>query len=158
MRINIDVSGYYDWVPVPPGTKVTEDDVAALRAKKMTDDAWHMRVTMNTSTHHDVGIHEESICQRMAALEKLGRGESREQVVAGMLQSSLRHHLSPSHMTKINVHDDGPIEETFRSALIAAGVEDSADAIVRYLEASDLEGYLNTVFKTASTKAKKGSK
>jgi hypothetical protein len=161
MRITVDISGYYDWVPVPPGTQITHGDVESLRVKKMTDESWHMKIAMKCDTetpqHHDVGVHEEAICKRMAALEKLGRPETREQVASFELQGSFRHHLSPSHMLKINVHDDGPNEEMYKRALEEAGVTDPkavADAMERYLETVDMEEYLNVVFKTAHAKSK----
>lgn len=155
MRISVDVCGYYDWVPVPPGTEITEEDVSSLRVKKMTDEKWHMRVTMQKETHHDVGLHEDAICQRMAALEKMGRGESREQVIAEMLKLSFRHHLAPSHLIKINVDEDGPNEAAFRAALTEAGVLEQEEAMAHYLDGTNLETYLNMVFKTKSTKKRK---
>lgn len=156
MRIVVDVNGFYDWAPAPPGTQITQEDVSALRAKQMSDDKWHMRVPIKLeegkTTNHDVGIHEESICKRMAALEKLGRTESREQVVAEMLTSSFRHHLAPSHMIKINVHDDGPNKDMFCEALTEVGITDQADPLARYMDQADLEAYLNMFFKTKSVK------
>ena len=160
MRISVDINGYYDWVPVTPGTQITEADVAALKVKKMTDEKWHMRATVvcpsDAPSHHDVGLHEAMICQRLAALEKLGRPETREQVAAFMLQESFRHHLAPQHMIKINVHDDGPDVDAYRAALAEQGIVEGAqdEAVARYTEECDMEAYLNTVFKTASTKTK----
>lgn len=172
MRISVDVSGYYDWAPCPPGTEISQADVSALRVKKMSDDKWHMRVIVacpdDAPNHHDVGIHEETICQRMASLEKIGRRESREQVIAGILQTSFKHHLSPTHMLKINVMDDGPNEELLRSELAKLEVTDAEDLVADYVDSpvEDTENYLNVFFKTKSTKkpsapkasAKKGSK
>ncbi len=160
MRISVDINGYYDWVPAPPGTEVTKHDVAALRAKMMTDDKWHIRVPMDCKdkpSHHDMGIHEEMVCGRLAALEKLGRSESREQVIAYMMQSSFTHHLSPKHMIKINIHDDGPNAEMMKEAMANVGLEGSeADAVLeKYMDTStDMESYLNVVFKTAAAKKK----
>lgn len=150
MRITVVVSGFYDWAPCPPGTEITEADVQALRVKQMTDDRWHMRVEREAAAghHHDVGIHEEAVCRRMAALMKIGRPKNRAQVVVEMLESSMVHHLDADHVMGVEVHDDGPNEAMFRVALNEAGIlEVDHDRLVgSYLTARDIQrivaGYL----------------
>jgi hypothetical protein len=162
MRISVDVNGYYDWQPAPPGTQITEDDVKALRVKDMLNGGWHVRVPVKCETlsHHDVSIHEEQVCRRIAALEKTGKTASRESVVVEELQSSFRHHLHRNHMEKINVHDDGPSEELMRAALAEFEVppERWDEVLTHYLDDADFESYLNVVFKTKAAKAARGGK
>lgn len=159
MRIHAELSGYFDWVPCPPGTKITDEDVNALRVKQMTDSTWHMKVEMPDATTHDCGVPEAAICQRLAALEKIGKPSSRDEVVVELLRSSFKHHFSPKHLQNIIVLDDGPDQEAYAAALAAAGVEGDAviaDAMERYLEDMPLQDYLNVVFKAKGQK--KGSK
>src|SRR5262245_28308358 len=106
MRVTLDVSGYYDWEPCPPGTEITDSDVRMLRAKQLSDGKWYMRIERAGETHHDVGLHEEQVCRRMAALESLGRGAPRHEVVGDLLRESLKHHLRASHVKSVVVHDD----------------------------------------------------
>lgn len=163
MRITVDIKGFYDWVPCPSGTEILQEDVSALRVKKMADEKWYMKVSVPSSDPaqtHDVGIHEEMIIRTLAAREKNGRETYRDECVADMLRESFRHHLHPSHLVKIHVTDEGPNEQLYREALTALSVPNMDDAVSRYMEESDLEDYLNKVFKTESTKeaSKKPSK
>ncbi len=158
MRISADVTGFYDWAPCPSDVEITPADISAMRVKQMSDEKWHMRVERLADTHHDVGIPEETICRRMAALEKLGREPSREVVVSEILRESFRHHIHQRHIAKIVLQDDGPNEAMYAEALSAIGVDgDHASlAMARYTEEMDLEPYLNTVFKAkAPRKASK---
>lgn len=163
MRITIDINGYYDWVPCPPGTEITEQDISSLRVKKMVDEKWAMKVTVPSPSddqQHTMGLYEETIVQQLAAREASGREISREECVADLIRRSVHHHLHPSHLVKIHVVDDGPNEDLFKAALTAVGVKDQADAIERYMEEVDLEDYLNRFFKTVSFKqaSKKSAK
>lgn len=163
MRIVVDVNGFYDWAPAPAGTQITEEDVKSLRVKQMSDDKWHIKVEMKApegGTHHDVGIHEEQIARRMAAMWKTGKTPSREDIVVSELQEAFRHHLSRSHMDKITVVDDGPVEAVLKAALVAIEIpEDKHEEILTmYMEENDLGAYLNTVFKTKASKAPKAKK
>ena len=161
MRISSDVCGYYDWAPVPSDTQITDADVRSLNVKQMSDGSWHMRIEQKQDTHHDVGIHEQQICNRMAALSKLGRETSRENVVADILRESYRHHIHTKHLTAIHVVDDGPDESLYRETLAQHDLTPAQveAAVAQYTDSADLAAYLNTVFKTAKTKpAKKGVK
>lgn len=155
MRIHASVTGYYDWAPVPPGTDIHEDDLTALRVKQMSDDKWHMRIQVDRETDHAVGIPEEAICRRLAALEKLGRRPSREDAIVETLRKTWDHHFDLEHLVEIDVQDDGPDADIYAEQLAAAGVTDPdkiAAAQKRYADTTDLETYLNVVFKTKSTR------
>lgn len=168
MRIVIDVNGYYDWVPAPPGTVITQEDIDAKLVKKMSNEneenRYHMRVPMQARPqvpgqpphHHDMGITEWAICSRMAALVKVGKPETRVQVVGDMVKWQNAHHLAPEHIIKINVHDDGPDEAVFRAALAEHGITDGRavpGVIGSYMRATDIEKYLNTVFDTEASRS-----
>jgi hypothetical protein len=160
MRITVDIKGFYDWVPVPPNTEISEADLASGLVKKMADDQWSMRVTVKSpdpKQEHTVGIPETAIAQMFAARAKIGRDVSREEAVAELLRKSFEQHLHPSHLIKIHV-DDGEIDKAIiTDALKAVGVESIDDNVERYLEEVDLEDFLNRIFKTESTKKKKGA-
>ena len=160
MRITAEVSGCYDWVPCPAGTQITEDDVKALRVKQMTDGSWHMKVEDKRDTVHDTGIHEAWICNRLATLEKVGKPKTREEAVVDMLRASMLHHLHPKHMVHIEVHDDGPDEALFKAELEKQGVTgvQAEEALSNYLDAIDLEPYLNVTLNTKSAKAARKAK
>lgn len=157
MRIHAEISGYFDWAPCPPGTQITSDDAAGLRVKQMTDGTWHMRVDCATETTHDVGVHEEAICRRLVALEKLGRPSSRDAVVAEILRESFRHHLDTKHLVKINVIDDGADLVAFDALLAESEIVGPAAVAARdrYADDGDIEQYLNVTFKTQSTRKAK---
>ena len=150
MRIVVDINGYYDWEPAPPGTKITQADVDAQRVKQMHDEKWHLKVHLKcdaqTPQHHDVGIHEEALCQRMAALEVAGKPQGRLQTVIDSLNASFTHHLHPSHIVKIKVHDDGPDEAVYRAELAKVGLDDVDHLVEQYLQEDDLEASLNAYF------------
>lgn len=159
MRIHCDISGYYDWVPVPDGVKVTEEDEKALRVKLMADGKWHMKVTRKVGEiapdkrHFDAGIPETMIAEQVAIRYTLGKDETREEFVAMHLKHLLPHHLHRSHLVKIEVHDDGPALEMFRAELEKAGVTEARrmeEAIALYATEVDMGRYLNAVFHTAS--------
>lgn len=163
MRITVEINGYYEWEPCPPGTQITKADVEALRVKKMADDKWHMRVPMKCDhnklkQHFDIGPQEPQICHRMAALEKLGRFPSREGVVQEMVVSSLGHHIAPGQIDNVIVHDDGPNEELMKLTMLELAVpEDQQQALLdNYMDGSEqgVEDYLNVVLKTKKGKKK----
>lgn len=160
MRITIKIKGYYDWVPAPPGTQITEDDIKALRVKQMGDDRWHVRAAMKADVdqNFDMGLHEESIARQLAAHERFGKGMSREDMVVYMVREATRHHLHHTHLVKIIVADDGPVSALYEAALVESGVpvEQHLDLIAAYMDTStDMSAYLNAVFKTESTRRPK---
>lgn len=159
MRVHVEISGYYDWEPAPENMVVTQEDVNALKVKQMADGEWHIRVTKDVDhlrpehRYHDVGIHEEMLCQRLAALEFLGREPSRREVIAEILRDNFRHHLHRSHLVKINLHEDGPQPELYKACLLAAGVKQVDEALDRYMDTSEgMEDFLNIFFKTDSVR------
>lgn len=157
MHIQIDVCGFYEWAPVPPGTVVTTEDIKKLRVKQMADDAWHMRVDMKRDTHHDMVIHELSICQTLAVHAVLGMDTSREDAVMLEAKQSLKHHLARRHMHALTVYDTGPNEDLFRMCLATEGVVDERqqEAVDRYMEGlkgDELAAYLNTLLRTKPRK------
>ena len=154
MRITAEVCGHYDWTPCPPGTEITEADVRALRVKQMTDGSWHMKVECVRDTQHDTGIHEMTVCNRLAALEKLGRPSTREAVVVEELRESMRHHIHPKHVVSVSVHDDGPNEDLYRIALSGQGITgaEADKAVATYKDAADLGPYLNVVLRAKGAK------
>lgn len=144
MRLSFDVCGYYDWTECPPGTQITQADADALRVKQLADGKWHMKVEHVRDTHHDVGVHEEAVCQRFAALEKHGEECARESVVLDLIRPSMRHHLAPRHILAVDVHDDGPNETLLRAAMDAVGLAGPAAdaALARYQAPVDLKSFL----------------
>lgn len=150
MRISIAARGYYDWAACPPGTKITEADVSALRVKQMNDGTWHMRVEVKRPTTHDVGVHEDQICRRLAACAKFGKELSRADVVVEQLQHTNRHHLAAKHIGEISVHDDGPNQDLMKATLAELEVTGDAatECLGRYTEPRDLTAHLNTVLGT----------
>ena len=150
MRITILVSGHFDWVPLPANTEVTQADVAALRVKQDTADAWKMRVERKVATHLDIGIHEATIARIFASYERLGREPTRADIVVQEIKATLPHHASKKHLVGIYVHDDGASELMAHDALVAAEVpaEQIDGAIARYAKKMDMQAYLNAVFQT----------
>lgn len=135
MRVHLDVSGFYDWVPVPEGIEVTPADVRAGLAKEMADGMWRMRVERNRDSTHAMGIPEAAVCDRLAALEANGEDSSRQDVVADLSKHSLKQHLKKRHMRTLTIEDDGPSEAAMALALASRGVTGPAadDALARYM-------------------------
>lgn len=161
MLVHVEVTGYYDWAPCPPGTQITEADLHALRVKQMSDESWQMRVELLADTHHDVRIPEMAITDRMASLEFLGRPQSREATVAEILTFNFRHHLHTKNIVEITIDDAAPNAELYASDLERLGVpaDKREAAMTNYMEDADTASYLNVVFKAKKfKKSKKESK
>ena len=160
MLVHASVCAYFDWAPCPPGTQITQADVDALRVKQMTDGSWHMKVSVEADTHNDCRIPELAVCDRVAALAKLGRTMSREAVVAEFLTETYRHHVDTKHILEIVVHDDGPDAAMLDAALAQYEVDGlpAQGARENYADAADLASYLNVVFKTKASKNPKVTK
>lgn len=132
MRISFDVKAFYEWTPAPPGTVITEDDVNAGRAKAgAKKDEWLIKVIERRDTHHDIGIPEDAIAERARALARehvLSESEDahagdptedeissfRDEAVLDLVRRSLKHHVHPSHIVDVDVHDDEPMTEYLR--------------------------------------------
>lgn len=161
MRIHFDINGLYEWVPAPPGTTITKEDVDALRAKRSVGEEWLIRVVEKvdpaSGRQHGMNIHETQVAERYAALLKIGKPETRTQVIEFEVRSSVRHHMHRSHIVKIHVDGDEPNEEIVRAALksLAIPAEDVEAAVTDYMDKSDLETYLNLAFKTPASKLPK---
>lgn len=154
MLVHCDVSGFYDWVPVPEDVEITDEDKASGAVKLMQDDEWYARVAFDKETHHDANIPEEAICRRLAALEFLGKRSSREEAVVEILRSSFEYHLDLEHLVKISVTDSGADPALYEKVLIEYGVpeERRAAAHYRYEDGVNVERYLNVVFKTEASR------
>jgi hypothetical protein len=161
MRIHFDLNGHYEWVPAPAGTTITQADVDALRAKKATDEDWLIRVIERidpaSGRQHGMVIHEQSIADRYASLIKVGKPETRSQVVEFEVRGSMRHHMHRSHIVKITAEGDEPNEELLRAALARVDVpaDEVEEAVRDYMDPTDLSAYLNLAFKTPASKAAK---
>jgi hypothetical protein len=127
MRISFSIRAYYDWFEAPKGTEITEEDVTAGLAKEMSDGKWYLRVEKQAEPHqhHDVGLHEAAIADRMAGLVACGKPASRGKVALELLSHSTQHHLEDEHITGVEVHDDGPDPELYRAALVERGVAEA---------------------------------
>jgi hypothetical protein len=118
MRVVIEHSAHFDWDPVPPDVKVTEQDIAAGRVKPAARGSGHtMAVLRQVPSHTTVSIAERDVVQKIihAMLPQNGaRAISRKDAVAKLLaENVLPQHSFPRYLTKIIVEDDGPDEATF---------------------------------------------
>jgi hypothetical protein len=128
MRITVDLRGHNDWAPAPPGTVITEGDVAALRAKQMSDDSWHMKIEVERDTHFEMGLHEESICRQICGAYLKGEERTRAEIVAQEVRGVIKHHAARKHMIAIHVHDDGVDTDLMARMLEEYRITDPATA------------------------------
>lgn len=159
MIIHATICGYHDWEPAPPGTKITQADIDALRVKQMADGKWHMRVVkipLEGNDHTGVMIPESAICDRMASLEKFGRSQSRAATVVELLQNALKHHIDArKHLVGFDVLDSAPNADMYADDLARLGISDeqAAASMSSYMEEVDMPSYLNSVFQAKPSRA-----
>lgn len=109
MRIVINVTKFYDWLPVDETkTEVTEKDLRARRVKPSLGGGFLMRVERNQATYTEIGISEQDlIAEILIARMKRKVTLNRAQIVAEMLGSRIMpDEAKPKWMTKIQVQDD----------------------------------------------------
>lgn len=129
MQIVIHVDSHYDWEPVPPGTTVTEKDIAARRVKPAADGRWLMRVKRAVKTHTTVGLPEQQIIayiigEAVRSRAVLTRKEAVAQYIA---RHVLPHHAHRKWVERVEVADSGPEPELF-DKLIAPHLENLQSA------------------------------
>lgn len=108
MRIVIDVSKFYDWLPVPEDTEVTHKDINSRRVKPALGGGWLMRVEVNQATYTEVGIGEDAIITEMIVSKMRDRVTlTRAAAAASILAKKIMpDEARPAWMTKIQIHDD----------------------------------------------------
>jgi len=147
MVITFDVSGFYDWEPADqhPGVKITEADVKQLRAKKLADDRWAIRVEKTLDTHHDTCIPEVQICSYLVGRTAAGDELSRQDAVLHLLKTSAKHHVAKRHVKSVSVHDSGPVADLLRQMLADRGITgaDADAAVDRYCEPCDMQAAIS---------------
>ena len=151
MRITFDVSGFYDWEPADkhPGVQVTEADARAMRAKKLANGGWHIRVERTLDTHHDVSIPELSLCMYVAQQAAYaGKDLTREEAACYFLRSSNAHHIARRHVRGVVVHDDGPNKALMEAVLAQLQLDPKVaeGALARYLEDVDMQASISAQF------------
>lgn len=124
MRISIDVSGHYDWVPLPAdASEPTEADVKALLVKPHHAGGWLMKVKVDRDTHTDISIPESQIADLMEHHERQGAPKRRSAVVAWLLEEKVMpHHAHVDHFVKVHVQDE-PEVEAFLNSYFETGAE-----------------------------------
>lgn len=124
MRVIVRHTSYYDWVAVPPDTKVTPADVAAGLAKPDTRGlGFLMRVTKKAEapegTYTMVHVREDDIIHKILNSMHPNQGRlpiGRKEALAQLLAANVMpNHAHPKHVTGFEVEDDGPDEKLFRS-------------------------------------------
>lgn len=177
MRVIAHHEKHYDWLPVPEGTTVTEEDLKAHRVRPAAAGGFLMKVPVNLATSTEIHVSEATIigkilhayCDHARCGTVLTRHEA--------LQRVLREHVLPGHahprwLTKFEVHDDGPDEALFRAMLAphleaehgrAPGknveAEDLEELVRAYTEKLDAEGHargLHAHFKLDKNRPEKG--
>jgi hypothetical protein len=151
MRLILHHTKFYDWVPVPSGTKITQADIASGRVKPdAREDRWRMRVAIEQPTHTMIGLPESQIIAKIiyekcrpdgmrAALTR------RQAVTAYVAAHTLPNHAHHSWLTGVEVHDDGPDEKLFRAIVAPHLVAESAR-----VSGCKAHSYANTAKKCAA--------
>jgi hypothetical protein len=111
MRVNVNVSRYYDWVPVPPDVTVTEADVKAGRVRPAANKTgFLMRVTKTGDTHTTCSLSEGTIIALIIheAMPQQGNQQISRKEAVGLLlaRNIMPHHAHRSFMTSFEAHDD----------------------------------------------------
>lgn len=144
MRIIAHHEKFYDWLPVPEGTVVTDEDLKTHRARPAAAGGFLMKVPVSQETHTEMLVSEEMLIQKIISVycdhSRCGTILTRHEA----LQRILREHVLPGHahprwLTKFEVHDDGPNEAHFRAALAPHLEADHGRAPGKNVEAEDVE-------------------
>jgi len=148
MRIVVHHDKFYDWVPVPPDTKVTEHDIAA---RKVRPDAkgggFLMRIEVGAKSHTLITVGEHTIVGKIIHVYcdfgKQGHVLTRQQAVARLLQENiLPHHTNGRWMRHIEVEDDGPDEALFQAMLAPHLEADHGRGTGKNIDAEDAAALL----------------
>ena len=141
MHLTIALRGFYDWIPVPEGVEISEDDQKSGRIKADVAGKWLMRVPCKAETHMDVGIHEATVISQVAMRAKVGRPISRLAFVGEHLRNDvIPQHAHRSHLGQVEVQDDGPNVPAFKAEMDRIGFTSEAqrdEAMADYDEAID---------------------
>lgn len=153
MHIVVHVNKFYDWLPVPDGTDVTEADVKAGRVKPGVNGGWTMKVPREKDSHTDVLMPEHAVIQTIiqAYCEngRCGNILTRKEAVARHLGVGVMpHHAHPKWMKNIEVEDDGPDEALFRKMLAPHLEADHGTAGGKNIDADDLEALVEAYMET----------
>jgi hypothetical protein len=122
MRVVLHLSKFYNWVPVPPGTVVTAEDVRQGKVMPDRNGGHRMRITQQGPTTRECHISEQTLVNQIVMeksdVRKAGRTFSRREAVAHLIMDTmLDGHAEWGWITKVEVHDDGPDEALFRATL-----------------------------------------
>lgn len=164
MRIVVQVSGYYDWEPIPADVKVTKADIDSQRVRPAAGGWYTMRVPKTKDTATEIHIPEKQLIAKMvyAYCEngKCGTILTRAEAVAQFLAT----HVAPQHFHRkwvksFEVHDDGPDENLFKEHLAphleskhgrAPGMnvdpEDYDEMLASYMTPCDAAGHVDNLY------------
>lgn len=125
MIVVAHIRKFYDWDPVPKGTVVTEQDIAAGKVMPGRDGGYRMRVVKvppGGMTTRTVQITEAAILAKIieekTSILKAGRTLTRKDAIAAILaEHAFPDHVEIEWLSKFEVHDDGPHEELARATL-----------------------------------------
>jgi hypothetical protein len=106
MRVLIDVSAHYAWIPVP------EDGEPVGPTKVSHDGRLLERTLVPGKTQTEITIPPDQIEELVAHYARKGLTKSRERVVAELLEEQVMpHHAPPSAFTGITVDGDEGAEK-----------------------------------------------
>jgi hypothetical protein len=125
MRVHVELSHFYDRVPVPPDVKVTDADLASGRVIVGRDGGRLMKITREAfiKPKHEcfVALSERDIVNKIVHAylpppqgtgTKIDRKEAVARILAEHVMPDQAH---PKHMLGFTVEDDGPDEKLFRA-------------------------------------------
>jgi hypothetical protein len=157
MIINVTVSGYYDWEPLPDSVEPTEQDIKKQIVKPSGNGGWLARIKRTGETHTTVSLPEGELAAQIvrdAIKEKVVRTRS-EGAALYLSRHVMQHHAHKSWMRGFEISDDGPDVAMFEKLVdehIAAGNledEDKSALMVAYaepLDANDHTDHLHVHF------------
>lgn len=120
MHITVKVSKFYDWEPLPAGTKTpTDADIRARRVKPSNTGGWLMRVTKELASETSVRLPESQLIALIIQdniRDKLAHTRT-EALAHYLARHVMPHHADRQWMEAFDVHDDGPSRELFEAKL-----------------------------------------
>src|ERR1019366_8635762 len=147
MRVTVHLNKYYDWVPVPEGTVLTDADKKSDKVKPAGGGGYLMQATKKGETHTTVTLPEEQVIAKIIhdkTRPEGGRKLTRKQALAFYLSEHVMpHHAHRTWVTKVEVHNDGPDEKMMRVMLaphVTAGNIPATDVeahVAAYMEPAD---------------------
>lgn len=148
MRIVVKVSGFFEWIPVPPNVPITAQDIAAGKARPSANGTGHvMRVKIDKETETEIIVPEHLIIAQIIYAYtdkgKCGHILTRHEAAAEWVARTSAIEFPRKAIKSFEIHDDGPSEELMREKLKVQVEASHERAMGSNIDEEDVEDILD---------------